>query len=102
MKSEEEKGRDAWGAKAEYMLALIGYAVGIGNIWRFPYLCHRYGGGTIIITFIFNFSNSFKELCDGVNDLTLREVSPNPKFIWNNFYSKNYNNKMLLMSHVEY
>ena len=44
-KKEEEGERDAWGAKTEYMLALIGYAVGIGNIWRFPYLCHRYGGG---------------------------------------------------------
>ena len=39
------EGRDSWGAKTEYMLALIGYAVGIGNLWRFPYLCHRYGGG---------------------------------------------------------
>ena len=42
---KDEEERDAWGAKTEYMLALIGYAVGIGNIWRFPYLCHRYGGG---------------------------------------------------------
>eukprot|EP00116_Pleurobrachia_bachei_P017215 sb/3477477/ len=47
-KKEEEGERDAWGAKTEYMLALIGYAVGIGNIWRFPYLCHRYGGATQI------------------------------------------------------
>ncbi|KAL5271645.1 hypothetical protein ACHWQZ_G002051 [Mnemiopsis leidyi] len=48
--SSEE--RDAWGAKTEYMLALIGYAVGIGNLWRFPYLCHRYGGGSFLIPYI--------------------------------------------------
>ena len=43
----KDEERDAWGRKTEYMLALIGYAVGIGNIWRFPYLCHRYGGGYV-------------------------------------------------------
>lgn len=45
MSVPESEERDSWGAKTEYMLALIGYAVGIGNLWRFPYLCHRYGGG---------------------------------------------------------
>jgi len=49
---DKEVERDAWGAKTEYMLALIGYAVGIGNIWRFPYLCHRYGGGSFLIPYI--------------------------------------------------
>lgn len=44
--------RDSWGDKTEYMLALIGYAVGIGNLWRFPYLCHRYGGGSFLIPYI--------------------------------------------------
>ena len=37
--------RDAWGNKAEFMLATIGLAVGLGNIWRFPYLCQKNGGG---------------------------------------------------------
>ena len=51
--------RDSWGDKTEYMLALIGYAVGIGNLWRFPYLCHRYGGGRFYSWFsvVFVFCN---------------------------------------------
>ena len=34
-----------WGNKAEYILATIGFAVGFGNLWRFPYLCQKNGGG---------------------------------------------------------
>ena len=42
---ENVEKRDAWGNKAEFMLATIGLAVGLGNIWRFPYLCQKNGGG---------------------------------------------------------
>ena len=42
---KEEEERDAWSNKTEYILALVGNAVGIGNIWRFPYQCQKYGGG---------------------------------------------------------
>jgi len=37
--------RDGWGSKLEYLLATIGFAVGFGNVWRFPYLCQQNGGG---------------------------------------------------------
>lgn len=37
--------RQTWGNKAEYILATIGFAVGFGNLWRFPYLCQKNGGG---------------------------------------------------------
>lgn len=44
-KVEVEKIRKGWGNKMEYILATIGFAVGLGNVWRFPYLCQKNGGG---------------------------------------------------------
>lgn len=42
---EVEENRKGWGNKLEYMLATVGFAVGLGNVWRFPYLCQKNGGG---------------------------------------------------------
>ena len=41
--SEVERGN--WSRKSEYILSMIGYAVGLGNVWRFPYLAFENGGG---------------------------------------------------------
>uniref|UniRef100_A0A672KH72 Sodium-dependent neutral amino acid transporter B(0)AT2-like n=1 Tax=Sinocyclocheilus grahami TaxID=75366 RepID=A0A672KH72_SINGR len=40
-----EAARDGWDSKVEYFLAQVGFSVGLGNVWRFPYLCHQNGGG---------------------------------------------------------
>lgn len=40
-----EKPRVAWDSKLQYFFMVISYAVGLGNVWRFPYLCQRNGGG---------------------------------------------------------
>ena len=37
--------RGQWDNRAQYILTLLGYAVGLGNVWRFSYLVAKNGGG---------------------------------------------------------
>jgi NSS family neurotransmitter:Na+ symporter len=57
--------RERWGSYAGFLFAAIGSAVGIGNIWRFPYLVGTNGGGTFLLTYllvIFTFGLAFMVL----------------------------------------
>ncbi|NBB95086.1 MAG: hypothetical protein GVY16_05025 [Planctomycetes bacterium] len=47
-----EEQRENWGSRAAFVLAAIGSAVGLGNLWGFPYKLYAYGGGAFLIPYI--------------------------------------------------
>lgn len=48
----QEDDRPAWDSKLQYVLAQVGFSVGLGNVWRFPYLCHQNGGGAFMLLYV--------------------------------------------------
>lgn len=44
--------RESWSARSGFIIAAIGSAVGLGNIWRFPYVAYENGGGAFLIPYL--------------------------------------------------
>ncbi|OEE76697.1 transporter [Enterovibrio norvegicus FF-162] len=45
--------REQWGSRAGFILAAVGSAIGLGNIWRFPYMAYENGGGAFFVPYLF-------------------------------------------------
>ena len=53
---EKEKKKEAnpdergtWSSQWDFAFTCVAYAVGLGNVWRFPYLCFKNGGGEMVL-----------------------------------------------------
>lgn len=57
-----EKSRPLWDNPLQFVFACISYAVGLGNVWRFPYLCQMYGGGKCGLHFLASLKEEWGKL----------------------------------------
>lgn len=75
--------RPKWDNKAQYLLTCIGFAVGLGNVWRFPYLCQTYGGGKGLLRLVLKvFVVHFKQIKHKRHRSVGCQVQVVYEFIW--------------------
>ena len=48
-----QQANNLWSSRMAFILAAAGSAVGLGNIWKFPYIAGKYGGGAFVLVYLF-------------------------------------------------
>lgn len=51
---DRETGRARWKSNSTFILAVMGYCIGLGNFWRFPYLAFKWGGALFFVPYLFS------------------------------------------------